>query len=209
MMFLSNVIKLIYINLTLLFVIMLNKRFTNAYTSPVSSKYSIFSDFHRLSFWFMINWVNCDCGACEADVFETDDTMKYADAELKDLISKVFSLIIMFFIIFIICASIILLKIRWAFDCLIFYDCFWLLIIEVIVISIDLMKESIWMCVKRYSMTASVWKIRLEMSELLDVDSGLAVNVWYDAWIFYNVESNVIIIYQETIVIESIFMCDM
>ena len=65
-MFLSNVIKLIYINLTFLFVIMLNKRFTNAYTSFVSSKYPIFSDLHRLSSWSVIDWaidtMNYYCG---------------------------------------------------------------------------------------------------------------------------------------------------
>ena len=155
-MFLSNVTKLVYINLTLLFVIILNKRFTNVYTSPVSSKYPIFSNLHRLSFWPMINWMNCDYETCGADVSETDNTIKYVDAELKDLTFKAFSLINMFFIIFIICASIILLKIKWASDCSMSYDCFWLLIIEVIIISTDLMKGSMWMCVKRYSMTTSV-----------------------------------------------------
>ena len=70
-MFLNNVIKLIYINLIFLFVIMLNKRFTNAYTSPILSKYSIFLNLYRLSFWIVIDWaidiMNCDCEAGGAD----------------------------------------------------------------------------------------------------------------------------------------------
>ena len=39
-------------------------------------------------------------------------------------------------------------------------------------------KGSMWTCVKRYSMTASVWEVRLGVSELLSVDSSLAINVW-------------------------------
>ena len=37
-------------------------------------------------------------------------------------------------------------------------------------------------------MTASVYKGRLEMSELLDINLGLTVNVWNDAWISMKVD---------------------
>ena len=56
--------------------------------------------------------MNCDCEACEVNVFEIDNIIKYTDVELGDLAFKTFNLIIMFFIIFIIYASIILLKIK-------------------------------------------------------------------------------------------------
>ena len=56
------------------------------------------------------------------------------------------------------------------------------------IISTGLMKGSIcWtvILVKRYLMTASVWEVRLGVSKLLGVNLGLAINVWYDAWILY------------------------
>ena len=49
-MLLNNIIKLIYISLTFVFVIILEKRFTTIYTSSILSKYSIFSNLYRLSF---------------------------------------------------------------------------------------------------------------------------------------------------------------
>ena len=48
-----------------------------------------------------INIMNYDYEAGEANIIETVNKMRYADAGLKNLIFKVFDLIIMFFINFI------------------------------------------------------------------------------------------------------------
>ena len=89
--------------------------------------------------------MNCYYG-CGAD--EADNKMN-VNIELRDLTFKVFSLIIKFFIIFIIYASIALSEIR----------------CEVIVISINLMKELIIVSIVDISMSFrgffwSRWKIR-------------------------------------------------
>ena len=42
-------------------------------------------------------------------------------------------------------------------------------------------------------MTASVCEGRLGVSELLGIDSGLAVNVWNDAWISMEVDLQVLL----------------
>ena len=68
----------------------------------------------------------CVCEACEADIIKINNKIN-VDVELRDLVFKTFNLVIKFFIIFIICASIALLKI----------SC------EVIMISINLIKGSI------------------------------------------------------------------
>ena len=57
--------------------------------------------------------MNCDFGV---DGAEADGKIRYVNAELKDLTFKASNLIIIFFIIFIICASIALSEIKMIFD---------------------------------------------------------------------------------------------
>ena len=53
---------------------------------------------------------------CEIDIIKTIDKVKYINVEFEDLTFKVFNLIIIFFIIFIIYASIALLEIKIIFN---------------------------------------------------------------------------------------------